>query len=66
MTKEPIMSDDAYRLIHSALAGWIEGACADGFDGDPWDIDQDRAYAEQLMRAAAWMREIEAHTNISQ
>ena len=54
-------SDDAYRMIHKCLGGWIKGSLEDGFEDDPIRGD----YTKDLMSMAAIMREIEGYTDVA-
>lgn len=58
-------SSDAYRLIHSGLAGWIEGSIEDGFADDPHG-QSEKLYVDELMTLASRMRVIEGHTDIEE
>lgn len=57
-------SSDAFRLIHSSLAGWIEGTLQEGFPGNPVDLPTGHHFCDELILIAIRMREIEGHTDI--
>lgn len=57
-------SNDAYRLIHMSLAGWLEGALENGFEIDPIGPSVEASPVDEYMLMAAKMREIEGHTEI--
>ena len=59
-------SADAYRLIHSGLAGWIESAIGEGFEEDPMNKSQGALWVDELLTLASRMRAIEGHTDLEE
>lgn len=58
-TDKPFTSQDAYKLIHEALGGWISVALEHGFEGEPNAPRGGASHVDGLVEMADTMGELE-------